>query len=442
MERLIVGRNAFLDGGINGVARNTRLAIGLAHGVQGFHIDDVAHIAAELVDLAADNREVAVAFVTGIPYAGNKAVLLCRSDRVAVPGRTRFEMRLQIVAGEGTKTLDRTHLANHDRDALVVETGLESAKQVVDGLFGTERRAGASMRSIVTRSLVFPVIEHLAPVLVTAGHERELVGVKVDFGHGVAGARRVFGVHRRKERSLFDFSTRSLHDHDTGSVVSTGRAHRLEACFMIALEHLHTSFVKCPLAIVGPAVPRIVHTRLVSRCKNQMFVIFGKLGRNLLPVVFLLCRNLCCNNGRFAALVKALAVKHVVFEPATIPVTIQNGVHAITNHEIDNRLDGVKPARVDGAIGGMSIPCARDADGIETRILDSLYVGCIRERVAPSCGTTLVARNFHRIADVVAEAHLGIDFDRFRETLRVRKHRKGKGRQNHRTTGDVIVFHS
>ena len=268
MERLVFGRNAFLDGGINGVARNTRLAIGLAHGVQGFHIDDVAHIAAKLADLAANNREVAITFVTGIPYTGDEAVLLCRSNRVAVPGRTRFEMRLEVIAGKGIETLDRTHLANHDRDAIVVETGLEAAEQLIDRTFGTERRAGASVRSIVARCFVFPVVEHFAPVFVTAGHERELVRVKVDFGHGVAGARRIFWVHRRKERSLFDFSTRSLNDHNTGCVVSTGRAHRLEACFMIALEHLHTSFVKCPLSIVGTAVPRIVHTRFVRRCKN------------------------------------------------------------------------------------------------------------------------------------------------------------------------------
>ena len=173
-----------------------------------------------------------------------------------------------------------------------------------------------------------------------------------------------------------------------------------------------------------------------------MFVIFGKLGRNLLPIVFLLSRNLCCDNCRFAALVKAQAIKHVVFEPATIPVAVQDGVHAVTDNEVNNRLDGVEPARINRPVGSMGIPCARNADGIETSVLDSLYVGCIRERVAPSCGTPLVARNFHRVADVYPEAHLGIDIDRFRETLRVRKHRKGKGRQNHRTTRDVIVFHS
>ena len=181
----------FLDGGIDGIARNCGLAVCFAHGVERFDIGDIADFAAELVHLTADDCEVAVAFVTGIPYAGDEAVLLCGGDCVAVPGCASFQVSLQIVTGEKVEAFDGAHFANHDRDTLVVETCLESAEQFVDGLLGTECGAGAGVCGVVTWSLVFPVVEHLAPVFVAASHERELVGVEVDFGHGVAVASRV-----------------------------------------------------------------------------------------------------------------------------------------------------------------------------------------------------------------------------------------------------------
>lgn len=396
-----------IDGGINGVARKRCLTVSFTHGVERFDVGDVSDLAAELVHLTADNCEVAVAFVTGIPYAGDEAVLLCGCDRVAVPSGTCFEMLLEVVAGESIEALDGTHFANHDRNALVVETSLESAEEVVDGSLGAECGAGAGVCGVVARSLVFPVVEHLAPIFVAASHERELVGVKVDFGHGVAFACRVGRVLFGKERGLVDFGTRRLYDHDTRGVVPAGSADSLEAGFMELLENGHALGVECPLAVVGATVPRVVYARFVSGSENQVLVVFGELGGNLLPVGFLLGGD--CRGGAVheAALVVAFTVEHVVFEPTFVPVAVQDGVHAVVNDEIDDRLDGVEPAGVNCAVACVAIPSAGNAHGVESGVLDGLHVGCIGEWVPPS---GRIAWNFHRVADVIAESHFWENF--------------------------------
>ena len=397
----------FLDGGVNGVAWKCCLAVSFTHGVERFDIGDIADLAAELVHLTADNREVAVAFVAGIPNARNEAVLLGGGDRVAVPSGASFEMLLEIVAGESVKAFDGTHFTNHDRDTLVEKAGLEAAEQIVDGSLGAECGAGAGVRGIVTRSLVFPVVEHLAPVFVSACHERELVGVEVDFGHGVAVASRVGRVLFGEERGLVDFGTRGLHDHDAGRIVAAGRTHGFDACFVELLEDGHALGVECPLAVVGTAVPRVVHARFVCGCENQVLVIFGELGGNLLPVRFLLGGNCCCGAVHKTCLVVTFTVKDVVFEPAFVPVAVQNRVHAVIDDEIDDRLDGIEPTGIDCAVRGMAVPGARNSHGVETGVLDGFHVGCVRERVAPS---GRIPRNFHRVADIVTETHLWENF--------------------------------
>ena len=263
------------------------------------------------------------------------------------------------------------------------------------------------MGCVVTWSLVFPVVEHLAPVFVTASHQGELIGIEVDFGHGVAFASRVYRVKFREERSLVNFGTRGLHNHDTGGVVAAGGAHSLEAGFMEFLEDLHTGGVECPLAVIGTAVPRVVHTRFVSGSENEVFVVSGELGGDLGPVRFLLGGDCVCRAVYEAGLVVAFAIKDVVFEPAAVPVAVQNGVHAVVDDEVHDRLHGVEPASVDGAVGGVGVPSARNTHGRKTSVLDCLHVSGVRERVAPK---GRIFRNFHRVSDVVAETHQRINF--------------------------------
>ena len=121
-------RGVFFDCRIDSVTRECGLTVSFAHGVQCFDVGDVAHLALVLVRLAADNRKVAIAFVTGVPNARNEAVLLCGCDGVAVPSSACFEVLFEVVAGEEVETLDGAHFADHNRNALVVEAGLESAE--------------------------------------------------------------------------------------------------------------------------------------------------------------------------------------------------------------------------------------------------------------------------------------------------------------------------
>jgi len=110
---------------------------------------------------------------------------------------------------------------------------------------------------------------------------------------------------------------------------------------MEVLEYLHAGFVKCPLAIVGTAVPRVVHARFVSGCENQVFVVFSELGGDLFPVVFLLGRDFGCGTSDGLILDVAGTVENAVFKPAVVPMAVQNGVHAVVDDEIDDGLDGV-----------------------------------------------------------------------------------------------------
>jgi len=158
-----------LDGGVNGVTRKSCLAVSFTHGVQCFYVGDVADFATELLGLTADDGEVAVAFVAGVPHAGDETVFLSGCDRVAVPSGACFEVLLEVVAREFVETFDGTHFANHDRDAFVVEAGLESAEKIVDGSLGAESGTGAGVCGVVARSLVFPVVEliHGSPIVLS-----------------------------------------------------------------------------------------------------------------------------------------------------------------------------------------------------------------------------------------------------------------------------------
>ena len=131
----------FLDCRVDGIARNCGEVVSFTHGVEGFVIGDVADFTLILVGLAADNGEVAVTFVAGIPHARNEAVLLCCCDRVAVPSSASPQVGFKIVAGKFVETLDSAHFADHDRDALIVEASLEAAEELVDGFLGAESRA-------------------------------------------------------------------------------------------------------------------------------------------------------------------------------------------------------------------------------------------------------------------------------------------------------------
>ena len=157
----------------------------------------------------------------------------------------------------------------------------------------------------------------------------------------------------------------------------------------------------------------IVHAGFIGGSENQMFVIGFEVVCNLFPVAFLQGANLGrVGCGLLSVAVDVSAAKDFVFEPAVIPVAVQDGVHAVVDDEIDDGLYGVEPAGVNGAVRGVAVPGAGNAHGAETCVLDCLHVGGVRERVAPG---RRVARNFHRVADIVAESHLGIDFGGFGE---------------------------
>ena len=152
-----------------------------------------------------------------------------------------------------------------------------------------------------------------------------------------------------------------------------------------------------------------------------MFVVGFEVVCNLLPVAFLQGANLGrVGCGLISVAVDVSAAKDFVFEPTAVPVAVQDGVHAVVDDEIDDGLYGVEPAGVNGAVRGVAVPGAGNTHGVETCVLDGLYIGGVGEGIVPSCRASLVARHFHRVADVVAETHLGVDFGRLGEGERSR----------------------
>ena len=251
----------------------------------------------------------------------------------------------------------------------------------------------------------------------------------MDFGHHVAIASRVGRPVLAEHRGVVHFGTRSLHDQGAGVVVAACATHGSDECFVVALQNLHTGVVECPLAACAP---RVVHARFVGACEEEMFVVVFEVRSNLRPESGLtgLCR--CGAVGDVAGTATRIggAFVNAVFEPAFVPVGVQNDVHAFGDGHVHHVLYLLEPCGVDGRIGEcgvladvgvcavvggaavcsdvfgegvrMRIPSARNTHGVEAGGLDGLDVGCGRKRVAPS---GRIFGHFHGVADVVAHAH-------------------------------------
>ena len=149
--------------------------------------------------------------------------------------------------------------------------------------------------------------------------------------------------------------------------------------------------------------------------EKQPLVVVLEMRGNLRPVGLLLRVHL-----------GLLVVLEIFFEPAAVPVDVEDGDEASAHAAVHHDLHGIHPAPTDDAVLRVAIPGARDADGAEASRLHRIDVGLRRELVAPGCRIT---RNLHRVADVDAEAHLVEDFSRGRERgCRSRNYGKGCGK--------------
>ena len=154
-----------------------------------------------------------------------------------------------------------------------------------------------------------------------------------------------------------------------------------------------------------------VHIRAGFVCarEEQAFVVILKLVRNLRPVSLHLVVDGVID-----------ARTDVALEPSTFTfvVDVQNRVEARAHRVINNRLHGIEPSFSDLATTRVAIPSARNTHRIESRRLHGIEQSLSRVRVTPQ---GRVVRHFHRVTDIEAHAHLGLNiFCRWKSDCRNR----------------------
>ena len=228
-----------------------------------------------------------------------------------------------------------------------------------------------------------------APVLL-ASHERVLVRVIVmHFEHQVA---RYFvlreGAHRSVGDRLVDVGVEPLNDQGTRGIVAARGADCVNEGLVVV--HQRAYVLRRPGVDIG--------TWFVGACKKQTFVVVLELVCNLRPVSFHLVVDVVVN-----------ACADVALEPAafTFVVNVQNRVEACTHGVINHSFYGIEPGFGNLAAARVAVPSAGDTDRVEACRLYGVKQSLGRVGVAPGGG---VVRHFHRVSDVKAHAHFGLDF--------------------------------
>ena len=157
-----------------------------------------------------------------------------------------------------------------------------------------------------------------------------------------------------------------LHHQRTGAVVTARRADSGDKGLVVGF--LHSDMFGGWLAVVG--------VDFVGASKQQMLVVILEVVGDLRPVGLLLGVNRCL-----------VGVQRVFFQPAAVPVTVDDDVHAIVDGVIDHFLNTCQPGRVDRGVGGVTVPSDGDADGVEPGSLDRIDELLRHDRVAPSSFT-------------------------------------------------------
>ena len=356
--------------------------------------------------------------MAGVPGDGHDLVRLARIHERFVVGKAALAVPVIVAAGEYANAVVRAKLADNHGHALVHVVRLHLAERGVHLAFGAgvphRARPGvvtavvhypAAARKVVARTPIVLRVNLCAPV-----HDvvQECVRVRIvvmHFEHQAA-----LDVVLREFAHLVNFYRAvdargwPLDYQRTARVVAACRAYRVHECLVVRCEDL--GFVS--VIVVGCR-------GFVRAREEQPLVVVLEMRGNLRPVGLLLRVHL-----------GLLVVLEIFFEPAAVPVDVEDGDEASAHAAVHHDLHGIHPALTDDAVLRVAIPGARDADGAEASRLHRIDVGLRRELVAPGCR---VARNLHRVADVDAEAHLVEDFSRGRERgCRSRNYEKGCGK--------------
>ena len=207
--------------------------------------------------------------------------------------------------------------------------------------------------------------------------------------------------HRHHFATAVHTRRRSLNHERTAGVVASRCTHGIHK--RLVVRHQDFGFV---LVII------VCCRGLVCTGEKQVFVIVLKAVCNLRPEIFLAGIHLVL-----------FLVVQVAFKPTVIPMNVQNRHEACAHAHVHDRLhrihptrrnfvratarNNVCPARIARQGIRMAVPRARNANRAKARRLDRINVCFGRELVPPP---RRILRNFHRVPDVYAKAHLGKHF--------------------------------
>ncbi len=319
--------------------------------IQDALVNDRAAVAIEDSELAG--AVIPVESLDAIRFRGLIKILV-----VVLPGS-------QVEA----RALDHAIFADNDWDALVDPLHLDLGHHVVHIGF---------LRPCTVRILC---IRGSPGQAWAAGVQSVVVGIVVVRLNDQAAAGAICG-HGEVVQAVPHIRVVGLDDKCAGGVVATCCTHGGHEGLVVRL--LHRDVFGGRLAVV------LMH--LVGAGKEQMFVIGLKVVGDLGPVILLLRvhRYLVC-------------IGDVIFQPAAIPVDVDNDVHVLADGVIDDLLDARQPGWVDRAVGGVAVPGNRDAHRIEPGGLHAVDE-CLGDHRAAPCGFT--ALGLERVADVPADTDL------------------------------------
>ena len=345
-----------------------------------------------------------IAFVAHIPKNRGKAVLFGGRNNILVPLHATLLVEIQVAAVQFRRANVCTKLADNDRIALVHVICLHLGKLFLRMHNAPELGIDRARPGVVTsitfsfaRLSVIAIIvlrqNHFTtwstPVLRTR-HECVLIRVIVVHFEHQAAFDFVFreGAYRSVCDRLVDVSIKALNNQGSGFVVATRSAHGINERLVVVHKRRH--MLRCPR----------VHIRagFIGAREKQPFVVVLKLVCNLRPVSFHLVVDVAID-----------ARADVALEPTTFTfvVDVEDCVKTCAHGVIDNRLHRIEPSFGHLTTARVTVPSARDTHRIEACRLHGIEQSLSRERIAPG---RRIVRHFHRVADIEAHAHLGLNF--------------------------------
>ena len=286
--------------------------------------------------LTADNRHVVLAFMPRIPSDRHDLVSLGRLHQIIIISQTPLAVLSILITRQDAYAVICTKFTDNHRYTLIDKIRFHLAELVIHAVARTRVAHStrpcvvtAVMHDIFARREVFctPIILRIDLSTPIDNVVQQRVGIRVVIMHFDHQAVRnhIFRelAHRHHFATAVHTRRWPLNHERTASVVATRCTHGVHK--RLVVRHQNFGFM---LVIV-------VRCRgLVSACEKQVFVIVLEAVCNLRPEILLAGIHLVL-----------FLVIQVPFEPAIIPVDVQNRHEASAHAHVHDRLHGIHPAR-------------------------------------------------------------------------------------------------